>query len=184
MTFREEVVMKEIKKITLKRENITVFEAIKVCLEGTGLVCSQQANGRILVGPKQEVKISQVSGRIVDEKGNPVPGATVVIQGTTQGVASDAEGNYTIPVKPDDILRVYFIGYKPEVVEVKGKTKLNIRLKPTEENLEEVTVVAFGEQKKESVVSAITTVKPMDLKSSNSDLTSSFAGKIAGMIGY
>ena len=184
VTFREEVVMKETKKITLKRENITVFEAIKVCLEGTGLVCSQQANGRILVGPKQEVKISQVSGRIVDEKGNPVPGATVVIQGTTQGVASDAEGNYTIPVKPDDILRVSFIGYKPEVVEVKGKTKLNIRLKPTEENLEEVTVVAFGEQKKESVVSAITTVKPMDLKSSNSDLTSSFAGKIAGMIGW
>lgn len=184
VTFREEVVMKETKKITLKQENITVFEAIKVCLEGTGLVCSQQANGRILVGPKQEVKISQVSGRIVDEKGNPVPGATVVIQGTTQGVASDAEGNYTIPVKPDDILRVSFIGYKPEVVEVKGKTKLNIRLKPTEENLEEVTVVAFGEQKKESVVSAITTVKPMDLKSSNSDLTSSFAGKIAGMIGW
>ena len=181
VTFREEVVMKEAKKITLKRENITVFEAVKACLEGTGLTCSQQANGKILVGPKQESNLLKVSGRIVDEKGNPVAGATIVIQGTTQGVASDAEGNYTIPVKPDDILRVSFIGYKPEIVEVKGKTKLNIRLKPTEENLEEVTVVAFGEQKKESVVSAITTVKPMDLKSSNSDLTSSFAGKIAGI---
>ena len=184
VTFREEVVMKEAKKITLKRENITVFEAVKACLEGTGLTCSQQANGKILVGPKQESTLIQVSGRIVDEKGNPIAGATIVIVGTTQGVASDAEGRYSIAAKPNDVLRVSFIGYKPETADIKGKTKLNIRLNPTEENLEEVTVVAFGEQKKESVVSAITTVRPMDLKSSSSDLTASFAGKIAGMIGW
>ncbi|MFR5657283.1 MAG: TonB-dependent receptor plug domain-containing protein, partial [Butyricimonas faecihominis] len=55
---------------------------------------------------------------------------------------------------------------------------------PSAENLEEVAVVAFGEQKKESVVSAITTVRPMDLKTSNSDLTASFAGKIAGIVGW
>ena len=61
---------------------------------------------------------------------------------------------------------------------------MNVILSPASEDLEEVTVVAFGQQKKESVVSAITTVRPMDLKSSNSDLTSSFAGKIAGMVGW
>ncbi|MBC5621409.1 SusC/RagA family TonB-linked outer membrane protein [Butyricimonas hominis] len=184
VTFREEVVMKEAKKITLKRENTTVFEAVKACLEGTGLTCSQQANGKILVGPKQESNLLKISGRIVDEKGNPVAGATVMIVGTTQGVASDGEGQYTIAAKPDDVLRVSFIGYKTVTVDVKGKSKLNVTLNPTEENLEEVTVVAFGEQKKESVVSSITTVRPMDLKSSSSDLTSSFAGKIAGIIGW
>ena len=131
-----------------------------------------------------QVKLIQVTGRVVDEKGNPIPGATVLIQGTTQGVASDTDGNYVLAAKPDDVLRFSFIGYKPEVVEIKGKTKLNVRLKPTEENLEEVTVVAFGEQKKESVVSSITTVRPMDLKSSSSDLTASFAGKISGMIAW
>lgn len=107
-----------------------------------------------------------------------------MIVGTTQGVASDVEGRYTIAAKPDDVLRVSFIGYKTETVDIKGKERLNIRLNPTAENIEEVTVVAFGEQKKESVVSAITTVRPMDLKSSSSDLTSSFAGKIAGIIGW
>ena len=50
VTFREEVAMKESKKITLKRENITVLEAVKICLENTGLVYSQQPNGKILVG--------------------------------------------------------------------------------------------------------------------------------------
>ena len=63
---------------------------------------------------------------------------------------------------------------------MKENKHLNVILSPASEDLEEVTVVAFGQQKKESVVSAITTVRPMDLKSSNSDLTSSFAGKIAG----
>ena len=120
----------------------------------------------------------------VDEKGNPIPGATVLIQGTTQGVATDADGSYTINTRSEDALRISFIGYKTEVVPLKGKTKLNVRLNPTAENIEEVTVVAFGEQKKESVVSAITTVDARTLKSSSSDLTSQFAGKIAGIVGW
>ena len=184
VNFREEVVIKESKKITLKLDDITVFEAVKACLEGTGLTCSQQGNGKILVGPKQETTMLTVSGRVVDEKGNPIPGATVLIQGTTQGVATDADGRYTITARPEDALRFSFIGYKPEVIPIKGKTRLNVHLNPTAENIEEVTVVAFGEQKKESVVSAITTVDARSLKSSSSDLTSQFTGKIAGMIGW
>lgn len=184
VTFREEVVVKESKRITLKQENVTVFQAVKACLEGTGLVCTQQENGKILVGPKNEKEIFKVSGKITDEKGDPIAGATIVIHGTSQGVASDADGKYALPVKPDDVLTVSFIGYKTETVPIKGKNKLNIQLKPTAESLEEVAVVAFGTQKKESVVSAITTVRPMDLKSSSSDLTSSFAGKIAGIVGW
>ena len=138
----------------------------------------------IILRQKPVVNLIKVSGKIVDEKGNPIAGATVLIQGTTQGVSSDADGRYSISARATDVLRVSFIGYKTGVVEIKGKDKVNIRLIPTEENLEEVTVVAFGEQKKESVVSAITTVDARNLKSSSSDLTSQFAGKIAGMIGW
>jgi molecular chaperone DnaK len=96
-------------------------------------------------------------------------------------VATDVDGKYSLMTRPDDVLTISFIGYKTEVVPVKENKHLNVILSPASEDLEEVTVVAFGQQKKESVVSAITTVRPMDLKSSNSDLTSSFAGKIAGM---
>lgn len=184
VTFREELAVKETKKITLKRDNITVWEAVKICLEGTGLTYTQQENGKILVGPKQAEELLKITGRVVDDKGEPIAGATVIIYGTTAGVASDSDGRYSLPAKADDILQVSFIGYKTEVVPVNGKIKVDVVLKPTAENLEEVAVVAFGTQKKESVVSAITTVRPMDLKSSNSDLTSSFAGKIAGMVGW
>lgn len=81
LSFQEEVVMKETKKITLKRENVAVIEVVKACLEGTGLQCSEQANGRILIGAKQVSKLIEVSGRVTDEKGNPIAGATVLIQG-------------------------------------------------------------------------------------------------------
>ena len=178
--------VEHVKDVSLSLKNVSLRTAMDSLLQGKGLAYS--ITGQTVVIKKlkiePEVKLTKVSGRIVDEKGNPVAGATIVIQGTTQGVASDAEGNYTIPVKPDDILRVSFIGYKEEVVPVKGQMKIDVRLNPTAENLEEVAVVAFGTQKKESVVSAITTVDARTLKSSNSDLTSQFAGKIAGIIGW
>ncbi|MCB6973004.1 TonB-dependent receptor [Butyricimonas sp. DFI.6.44] len=179
--------VEHVKDVSLSLKDVSLRTAMDSLLQGKGLAYS--ITGQTVVIKKQaktqsEVKMLQVSGRIVDEKGNPVAGATVVIVGTTQGVASDAEGQYTIAAKPDDILRVSFIGYETKAVEIKGKEKLNIRLVPTEENLEEVQVVAFGTQKKESVVSAITTVRPMDLKSSSSDLTTALTGKISGIIGW
>ncbi len=125
-----------------------------------------------------------VKGQVVDEKGNPLPGVAVQVQGTYTGVSTDEKGRYEIPVKASDVLKFTFIGYKTEIILVEDKTTIDIQLKSQAESIEEVSVVAFGEQKKESVVSSITTVKAGDLKSSNSDLTSSFAGKISGIIGW
>lgn len=170
-------------QISVKAENKEVKQLLDEILPKLGLEYAIQQN-LISIREKKTIELIKIEGKVTDEKGIPIPGATVIIHGTTQGAATDPEGKFTIPVKPDDILQVSFIGYKTEVVPIKGKTKINVTLNPTAENLEEVAVVAFGTQKKESVVSAITTVRPMDLKSSNSDLTSSFTGKIAGMIGW
>ena len=139
-----------VKDVSLSLKDVSLRTAMDSLLQGKGLTYS--ITGQTVVVKKlkvePEVNLLKVSGRVVDEKGNPIAGATVVIQGTTQGGASDADGNYVLAAKPDDVLRVSFIGYKPEIVEIKGKTKLNIRLKPTEENLEEVTVVASGSRKR------------------------------------
>ena len=173
------------RRFTLEVTDVTVEEALNTLLKDSPYDYVLEKNRIVIViREKKPVQLIAVTGRVVDEKGNPIPGATVLIQGTTQGVATDADGRYTINTRPEDALRISFIGYKTEVVPLKGKTKLNVRLNPTAENIEEVTVVAFGEQKKESVVSAITTVDARTLKSSSSDLTSQFAGKIAGMIGW
>ena len=177
-------------RFTINVRNVSVDSALTVLLKNTRYTYQIEGDLILIMARQEKAQVADkkdmitVKGRIVDEKGNPVAGATVVIHGTTRGVASDAEGQYSIDAKPEDILRVSFIGFETKTVEIKGKEKLNVRLVPTEENLEEVQVVAFGTQKKESVTSSITTIRPMDLKSSSSDLTASLTGKIAGIVGW
>lgn len=125
-----------------------------------------------------------LTGKVVDENGVPLPGVNILIQGTRNGTATDPDGKYSITVKRNDVLRFSFIGYKDVFASVKGKKSLNVDLRPDTKMLKEVQVVAFGSQKKESVVSSITSIKPGDLRTSSSDLTTSFAGKIPGMIAW
>lgn len=168
---------------------VSVDSALTVLLRGTKYAYEIVGNlifitERQAAGSRLSDNLMKVKGKITDEDGNPIPGATVLIHGTTQGVASNAEGLYELQANPDDILQISFIGYDTEIIPIRGKAEINVALKFTAENLEEVSVVAFGTQKKESVVSAISTVRPMDLKSSSSDLTTSLAGRVAGIIGW
>lgn len=125
-----------------------------------------------------------LTGKVVDENGVPLPGVNIIIQGTRKGTATNVDGRYSITVKKSDALRFSFLGYKDEIVGVKGKKSINVDMRPDSKQLKEVQVVAFGSQKKESVVSSITSIKPGDLRTSSSDLTTSFAGKIPGMIAW
>jgi hypothetical protein len=126
-----------------------------------------------------------VRGKVVDgETGDPLPGVNVVVDKTTRGVTTDLDGTFEIRVLPTDRLVFSFLGMETLIVEVKDQTYIEIALFPLPSELEEVTVVAFGKQKKESVVSSITTVDTKDLMVPSSNLTSAFAGKIPGIISY
>ncbi|MDR2472750.1 MAG: TonB-dependent receptor [Tannerella sp.] len=126
-----------------------------------------------------------VSGVVTDETGETLPGVQVVIQGSTRGVSTDLDGTFTlINVKQDDVLEFSYIGYTTYSVKVGTQRQFNVSLVPKPNELDEVTVVAFAKQKKESVIAAVTTVKPSDLKVPSSNLTTAFAGRIAGLISY
>lgn len=126
-----------------------------------------------------------IKGRILDDQGLPLPGATIQIKGTTSGVITDVDGNFSgLSVKDTDILEVSFIGMENKEVAVKNRKEFIITLLPKVSELDEVTVVAFGKQKKESVISSITSVKPSDLKVPSSNLTTALAGRISGVIAY
>lgn len=127
----------------------------------------------------------QVHGKVLDETGEPLAGATVQIKGATSGAITDGDGNFSgLSVKESDVLQIGYIGYEQLEVAVKGKTELIVTLKPNVEALEEVVVAAFAKQKKESVVASIESVKPSDLKVPSSNLTTSLAGRVAGLISY
>lgn len=123
-------------------------------------------------------------GKVVDENGEELPGVNIRVQGTKNYAVTGMDGNYTIQVHSGDVLRFSFIGYREEIAAVKGKKVLNIDMRPDAHTLKDVQVVAFGTQKKESVVSSITSIRPGDLKTSSSDLTTSFAGRIPGMVAW
>lgn len=142
------------------------------------------ANRKSMGAEQTDQEPIKVEGKVVDENGVAVPGVNIRVHGAKTGTMTNLDGRYTLKVKPDDVLDFSFIGYKNEQIPVKGKNTLNLSLEPSAKDLDEVTVVAFGSQKKESVVASITTVRPGDLKSSSSDLTTSFAGKIPGMIAW
>ncbi len=126
-----------------------------------------------------------IQGKVVDENGVELPGISVILQGTKTGTSTGVNGEFTIRARKGDVLKFSFIGYKSEYADIKNPQKLlKVDLRPDAKSLDEVQVVAFGTQKKESVVSSITTVRPSDLKVSSSDLTTSFAGRIPGMVAW
>ncbi len=118
------------------------------------------------------------------ETGAPLPGATVQIENSTRGVTTDIDGTFEIRAAPSDKLVFSFLGLESQTVLVGTQTYIEITMRPAASELDEVTIVAFGKQKKESVIGAITTVNPKDLKVPASNLTTALAGNMAGVIAY
>jgi TonB-linked SusC/RagA family outer membrane protein len=127
-----------------------------------------------------------VSGTVFDETGQTLPGVTIKIQGTSRGAVTDKDGKYTIQANSNaDVLVFSFVGYVTQKIVIREKAILDVKLLPDPKNaLQEVAVVAFGTQKKESVIGSITTIKPGELKIPSSNLTASLAGRVAGIIAY
>jgi len=127
----------------------------------------------------------EVRGQVTDENGEPLPGANLVAKGTSIGTVTDINGQYKISV-PDEVntLIFSFIGYLSQEVAINDRSVINIELQPDVAALEEVVVVGFGTQKKESVVGSISAVNPSELKVPSSNLTTALAGRVPGMISY
>lgn len=128
----------------------------------------------------------RISGvvRAADDQST-LPGATVTIRHSTKGVATDLDGKFTMDdVAEDAYIIVAFVGYQPQTLPVAGKTFFEIVLSPKVNELDEVTVVAFAKQKKESLVASVSTIDAKKLRVPSSNLTTSFAGRIAGLISY
>ncbi|MEQ8878543.1 MAG: carboxypeptidase-like regulatory domain-containing protein, partial [Cyclobacteriaceae bacterium] len=106
-----------------------------------------------------------VSGQVTDaETGEALIGATVVVQGTTDGTVTDLDGNYRLTVKNSETtLEFSYIGYKTMSVPLNGRTSVDIAMNLDAEQLEEVVVVGYGTQKQRDLTSAISTVKAEEI---------------------
>jgi len=125
----------------------------------------------------------QINGRITDEEGNGLPGATIIIKETTTGTISDINGDFSLFAFKDTILIISFSGYKREEINVNGKSTIDIQLTPDIETLKEVVVVGYGSQEKINITGSVATIKQEKLISVPVANTSNLiAGKLPGVM--
>ncbi|GAB2594675.1 TonB-dependent receptor [Spirosoma areae] len=127
-----------------------------------------------------------VKGKVTDtEKGEPIPGATIVLKGAnaTKGTNTDANGDYSIAVPDRNAVLVFsFVGYEKQEIAVGNRQQVNIILKPDMKELNEVVVVGFGTQKKATVTGAIASVSTKDLlQSPVANISNSLVGRMPGL---
>ena len=124
-----------------------------------------------------------VTGTVSDNIG-PIPGVGIMVEKTTDGTVTDLDGQYSIQARVGDVLVFTCIGYADvRMVVTKQTSVLNVTLSEDSQLLDEVVVVGYGTQRKESVVGAITTVKGETLvNSGNSNITSAISGKLSGVV--
>lgn len=134
---------------------------------------------------EQQPARKTVSGKILDDKGEPVIGATVIEQGnTSNGTVTDMDGNFTLSVSPNASLRVSYIGYADQEIPTEGKNSFSITMHEDTTTLDEVVVIGFGSQRKTDLTGAISQVKMEDVLGDRPVISASAAlqGAIPGLM--
>ncbi|OQP60561.1 SusC/RagA family TonB-linked outer membrane protein [Niastella vici] len=123
-----------------------------------------------------------ITGRVLNEQGEPLAGATVSLQ-RGGNIQTDANGIFLIKdARPEDVVTVSYTGYEPVTIKVGNKTLLSVVMKLAEKGLDEMVIVAYGKQKKISVTGSVASVNMQDMRTPVRSLTNALAGKVAGVI--
>lgn len=123
-----------------------------------------------------------VKGKVYDENGLSIPGATISVKGTTKSTATDFDGKFEVKASSTATLLISFIGYNTVQELIKGRTQVNVKLIPSTQSLDEVVVVGYGTQKKSVVTGAISSVKAKDLENvPNGRVEQALQGRVSGV---
>lgn len=126
--------------------------------------------------------IQSISGTVTDENGLPLPGATVLVKGTTNGTVTDLDGNFSLDVEDEAVLQISYVGYLLKEVVINDQSRFDIQLEPDATQLEEMVVVGYGTQKRSDVTGAIGSVKSEDFnRGVITNPVDLLQGKIAGV---
>ena len=156
-----------------------VFTGLDFLFEGNVIIVKPS----IARDDEKEVKKYVIKGKVVDEKNQPLPGVTIRLDSTTVGCATDAAGRFalTLPVASGKLI-FSFVGFKMETKTFKAGDELLVKLKEEASDLDEVTVIAYGERNKKELISSVSSVKAKDLEEvPSSSLENLLQGHMAGV---
>ena len=135
--------------------------------------------GGVLLASAQS---KQVTGTVANTDNRPIAGATVLVEGTTVGTTTDANGRFSISAPADGTLKISFIGYQTQTVSVAGKTQINVSLQEDTHAIDDVIVVAYGTAKKESFTGSVSAVSGEELKKLQvSNVSKALEGLVPGV---
>ena len=173
------------RKVSIESDNKLIPEILDEIFKDSGVIYKIN-NRQIALTSASNISSQQtktVTGKVTDSSGSPLPGVTVVVKGTTQGIITDMDGNYTLLKVPGDAILVFsFVGMKTQEIPVADKTNINITMEEDAIGIEEVVAVGYGSMKKRDVTGAMSSVKSEDF---NIGVTTApeqlLQGKVAGV---
>lgn len=160
------------RRVSFDIENQSIQDVMNGLFQSSNFTYKIMENNLIVITPGESQQTNTVTGKITDESGQPLPGATVVIKGTTQGTVTNMDGNYTILNIPvDATLKFSFVGMITQEIAVGNQSTIDIKMIVDAIGLEEVVAIGYGTQKKSDLTAAISIVDSEQL--SNKPLTNS-----------
>lgn len=174
------------REVSMSFENQKINEILERLFSDTDVVYTI-ADRKIILAPEflsenQQQKKS-ISGKVTDETGQPLPGVTVIIKGTTRGTVTNMDGSYSLSNIPDDaILAFLFVGMKAQEISVVGKNTINVILEEVSIRLDEIVAIGYGTLRKSDLTGSVSSIKGSELNVlSTSNVASSIAGRSAGV---
>ncbi len=175
--------------VTIRVNNASVEETLEKVLRNLPFTFKIIDNNILIrqkefvAGKVEAVKLPvTVRGRVTDSKGEPLPGVSIKVKGTTDGATTDTEGNFLLTVPDDGILVFSFIGFLSQEIPAKGRTTINIVMAEQSQSLSEMVVVGYGIQKKANVTGAVSAVGTKELESRPiTAISSSLQGLLPGV---
>ncbi|WP_346088535.1 TonB-dependent receptor [Sphingobacterium ginsenosidimutans] len=180
------------KRVTIKAKNRNFKEVLQEFLTERNLAYELNLNTVLIVAkpassnlPQSVARVQKkkIAGVVSDAKGNALESVTVAVKGTSVATKTDAQGRYTLEIEDQHKTLVFsLVGYQPIEQPIGNSTQVNVTLEAAVSDLEEAVVVAYGKQRKISVIGAISSVSPQQLKSPVAKISSSLAGQMAGVV--
>ncbi|TFV97692.1 SusC/RagA family TonB-linked outer membrane protein [Algoriphagus kandeliae] len=158
-------------RISLDLENATVYQVLENLIRQTNLSFVQINKNIHVKLPSdsgksisiQELEFIDIQGKVTDASGQPLPGVTVIVEGTTSGTVTDIDGSYSLSASEGDVLIFSFVGFESRRVTVGNQTTIDIQMAEDAQALEEVVVVGYGTQDRRKITGAISSIDSEDL---------------------
>lgn len=193
-TYRDKV-LKSLKKVTLTVDSATIKEVLDQLFGSDILLLVVDEEAEIVLKSKPDIEANvepapvlvqtetAITGKVTDETGQGLPGVNVLEKGTTNGTTTDGSGSFTINVANENSILVFsFIGYVSQEIRVGELSTIAVSMTPDIKSLEEVVVVGYGEQKKETLTGSVSNISGKEIvKSPTPNVSSSLAGRLPGL---